>query len=103
MTADQGKCEQVAKDALTKLGIEGMTLVATEEANLMDSRMCLSGGFECLFVRDFGGYPYLGSNFEPAQGLTYGSDDSFVANKYIRAEELRLFADEEGVKLSISN
>jgi hypothetical protein len=99
VTADQGKCEQVAKDALTKLGIEGMALVATEEANLMDGRMCLSGGYECLFVRDFGGYPYLGSNFEPAQGLTYGSDDSFMANQYIRPEELRLFADEEGVKL----
>ena len=99
VTADQTKCEQVAKDALMKLGIEGMVLVATEEANLMDGRVCLSGGYECLFVRDFGGYPYLGSNFEPAQGLTYGSDDSFIANKHIRAEELRLFADEAGVKL----
>ena len=99
VTADQQKCEQVAKDALTKLGIEGMVLVETEEANLMDGRMCLSGGYECLFVRDFGGYPYLGGNFEPAQGLTYGSDDSFMANKYINAEELRLFVDEAGVKL----
>ncbi len=99
VTADQQKCEQAAKDALTKLGIEGMVLVETEEANLMDGRMCLAGGYQCLFVRDFGGYPYLGSNFEPAQGLTYGSDDSFMANKHIRAEELRLFADEEGVKL----
>ena len=99
VTADKTKCEQVTKDALMKLGIEGMVLVATEEANLMDGRVCLSGGYECLFVRDFGGYPYLGSNFEPAQGLTYGSDDSFIANKHIRAEELRLFADEEGVKL----
>ena len=99
VTADQKKCEQVAKDALIKLGIEGMVLVETEEANLMDGRMCLAGGYECLFVRDFGGYPYLGSNFEPAQGLTYGSDDSFMANKHIRAEELKLFADEEGVKL----
>ena len=99
VTADQKKCEQVAKDALMKLGIEGMVLVETEEANLMDGRMCLAGGYECLFVRDFGGYPYLGSNFEPAQGLTYGSDDSFMANKHINAEELRLFADEEGVKL----
>ncbi len=99
VTADRKKCEQAAKDALTKLGIEGMVLAATEEANLMDGRMCLSGGYECLFVRDFGGYPYLGSNFEPAQGLTYGSDSSFVANKHIYAEELRLFADEEGVKL----
>ena len=99
VTADQAKCEQVAKDALTKLGIEGMVLVETEEANLMDGRMCLAGGYECLFVRDFGGYPYLGSNFEPAQSLTYGSDSSFMANKHIRAEALRLFADEEGVKL----
>ncbi len=99
VTADQKKCEQVAKDALTKLGIEGMVLVETEEANLMDGRMCLAGGYECLFVRDFGNYPYLGSNFEPAQSLTYGSDDSFMANKYINAEELRLFADEAGVKL----
>ena len=61
VTADQKKCEQVAKDALTKLGIEGMVLVETEEANLMDGRMCLAGGYECLFVRDFGGHPYLGS------------------------------------------
>ena len=99
VTADQQKCEQVAKDALTKLGIEGMVLVETEEANLMDGRMCLSGGYECLFVRDFGGYPYLGGNFEPAQGLTYGSDDSFMANKYINSEELRLFVDEAGVNL----
>ena len=99
VTADQTKCEQAAKDVLTKLGVEGMTLVATEEANLMDGRVCLAGGYECLFVRDFGGYPYLGSNFEPDQGLTYGSDSSFAANKYIYAEELRLFADEEGVKL----
>ena len=99
VTAEKKKCEQAAKDALTKLGIEGMVLVETEEANLMDGRVCLAGGYECLFVRDFGGYPYLGSNFEPAQGLTYGSDDSFMANKHIRAEELRLFADEEGVKL----
>ena len=99
VTADQKKCEQVAKDALAKLGIEGMVLVETEEANLMDGRMCLAGGYECLFVRDFGNYPYLGSNFEPAQSLTYGSDDSFMANKYINAEELRLFADEAGVKL----
>ncbi|MBR0206573.1 MAG: hypothetical protein IJQ45_07540 [Clostridia bacterium] len=99
VAADQKKCEQAAKDALAKLGIEGMVLAATEEANLMDGRVCLAGGYECLFVRDFGGYPYLGSNFEPAQGLTYGSDSSFVANKHIRAEELRLFADEAGVKL----
>ena len=99
VTADRKKCEQAAKDALTKLGIEGMVLVETEEANLMDGRMCLAGGYECLFVRDFGNYPYLGSNFEPAQSLTYGSDDSFMANKYINAEELRLFADEAGVKL----
>ena len=99
VTADQQKCEQAAKDALAKLGVEGMVLVETEEANLMDGRVCLAGGYQCLFVRDFGGYPYLGSNFEPAQGLTYGSDESFMANKHIRAEELRLFADEEGVKL----
>ena len=99
VTADQATCEQVAKDALIKLGIEGMTLVETEEANLMDSRECLGTGYEFLFVRDFGGYPYLGSNFEPAQHLTYGADDSFMANKHIRSEELRLFADEKGVKL----
>lgn len=99
VTADKSKCEQVAKEALLKLGIEGMVLVETEEANLMDGRMCLSGGYECLFVRDFGGYPFLGTNFEPCQHLTYGSDESFMANKDIRPEELRLFADEEGVKL----
>lgn len=99
VTADKTICEQVARDALLQLGIEGMTLVETEEANLMDGRMCLAGGYECLFVRDFGGYPYLGSNFEPAQSLTYGSDDSFMANRHIRPEELRLFADEAGVKL----
>ena len=99
VTADQATCEQVAKDTLQKLGIEGMVLVETEEANLMDSRECLGTGYEFLFVRDFGGYPYLGRNFEPAQSLTYGSDESFVANKHIRAEELRLFVDEGGVKL----
>ena len=99
VTADKTKCELRAKEALTKMGIEGMVLAESEEANLMDGRMCLSGGYECLFVRDFGGYPYLGSNFEPCQHLSYGSDESFAANKYIRHEELRLFADEEGVKL----
>ena len=77
----------------------GSVLVETEKANLMDGRMCLAGGYECLFVRDFGGYPYLGNNFEPAQLLTYGADDSFMAKAHIRPEELRLFADEEGVKL----
>ena len=99
VTADQAKCQQAARDALIKLGMEGMALVETEEANLMDGRECLAGGYEMLFVRDFGGYPYLGSNFEPAQQLTYGEDSSFTANAYIRHEELRLFANEEGVKL----
>jgi len=99
VTADQAKCEQVAKDALAKLGIEGMVLVNTEEANLTDGRESLSAGYACLFVRDFGGYPYLGRHFEPAQHLTYGEDSGFMANAYIRPEELLLFADEEGVKL----
>ena len=99
VTADQAECEQIAEEALVKLGIEGMVLAETEEANLMDGRECLSAGYACLFVRDFGGYPYLGRNFEPCQHLAYGEDDSFMANAWIQNEELLLLTDETGVKL----
>lgn len=87
---------------IERLGLEDFTVRRAAQANLLETDASsfgsyVTGGWAYTLTRDFGGYPTSEINFTASTRLAYECDDA-VANKPIRAEEIVLLFDEQGLQ-----